>query len=94
MSALQHEAVPEMAPERFASVLSPGEYEALLGLVEQAARELHGRVIWNVTPTAKGGGKAAGRTAPAGRSSISDRPMAATSTTGRSRSARCATATY
>ena len=33
-----------MAPERFASVLSPGEYEALLGLVEQAARELHGRV--------------------------------------------------
>jgi trehalose synthase len=45
-----------MAPERFASVLSPGEYEALLGLVEQAARELHGRVIWNVNSTAKGGG--------------------------------------
>jgi trehalose synthase len=56
MSALQHEAVPAMAPERFASVLSPGEYEALLGLVEQAARELHGRVIWNVNSTAKGGG--------------------------------------
>ena len=34
-----------MAPERFASVLSQGEYEALLGLVEQARRELHGRVI-------------------------------------------------
>jgi trehalose synthase len=45
-----------MAPERFASVLSPGEYEALLGLVEQAARDLHGRVIWNVNSTAKGGG--------------------------------------
>ena len=45
-----------MAPERFASVLSPGEYEALLGLVDQAARELHGRVIWNVNSTAKGGG--------------------------------------
>jgi trehalose synthase len=45
-----------MAPERFASVLSTGEYEALLGLVEQAARELHGRVIWNVNSTAKGGG--------------------------------------
>ena len=56
MAALQHEAVPAMAPERFASVLSPGEYEALLGLVEQAARELHGRVIWNVNSTAKGGG--------------------------------------
>ncbi len=56
MPALQHEAVPAMAPERFASVLSSGEYEALLGLVEQAARELHGRVIWNVNSTAKGGG--------------------------------------
>lgn len=56
MSALQHETVPAMAPERFASVLSPGEYEALLGLVGQAARELHGRVIWNVNSTAKGGG--------------------------------------
>ena len=56
MAALQHEAVPAMAPERFASVLSPGEYEALLGLVEHAARELHGRVIWNVNSTAKGGG--------------------------------------
>ncbi len=56
MAALQYEAVPAMAPERFASVLSPGEYEALLGLVEHAARELHGRVIWNVNSTAKGGG--------------------------------------
>ena len=56
MSALHHEPVHAMAPERFASVLSPGEYEALLGLVEQAARELHGRVIWNVNSTAKGGG--------------------------------------
>ena len=56
MCALQHEAVPAMAPERFASVLSPGEYEALIGLVEHAARELHGRVIWNVNSTAKGGG--------------------------------------
>ena len=45
-----------MAPERFASVLSPGEYEALLGLVDRASRELHGRVIWNVNSTAKGGG--------------------------------------
>ena len=45
-----------MAPERFATVLSRGEYEALLGLVELAARELHGRVIWNVNSTAKGGG--------------------------------------
>lgn len=45
-----------MAPERFASVLSRGEYEALLDLITQAARELRGRVIWNVNSTAKGGG--------------------------------------
>jgi hypothetical protein len=45
MSPLKHETVPAMAPERFASVLSPGEHEALLGLVDETARELHGRVI-------------------------------------------------
>jgi trehalose synthase len=56
MPALHHEPVPAMAPERFASVLSPGEYEALLGLVERAAREFSGRVLWNVNSTAKGGG--------------------------------------
>jgi trehalose synthase len=54
--ALEHETIPAMAPERFASVLSRGEYEALLNLVGQAARELHGRVIWNINSTAKGGG--------------------------------------
>ena len=56
MSALQHEAIPAMAPERFAPVLSAGEYEALLDLVGQSLRDLHGRVIWNVNSTAKGGG--------------------------------------
>ena len=45
-----------MAPERFASVLSTGEYEALLDLVSHATRELRGRVIWNVNSTAKDGG--------------------------------------
>ncbi len=45
-----------MAPERFASVLSEGEYEALGDLVTHAVREFHGRVIWNVNSTAKGGG--------------------------------------
>jgi trehalose synthase len=56
MPALQPVAVPAMAPERFASVLSAGEYEALLDLISQAARTLRGRVIWNVNSTAKGGG--------------------------------------
>ena len=56
MSALQHETVSPMAPERFAPVLSGGEYEALLDLISHASRELHGRVVWNVNSTAKGGG--------------------------------------
>ena len=56
MTALEHEVVPPMAPERFSSVLSRGEYEALLDLVTHGARELHGRVIWNVNSTGKGGG--------------------------------------
>jgi len=56
MTALQHQMIPPMAPERFASVLSPGEYESLLELIKHAARDLQGRVIWNVNSTAKGGG--------------------------------------
>jgi trehalose synthase len=45
-----------MAPERFSSVLTTGEYEALLDLITHASRELRGRVVWNVNSTAKGGG--------------------------------------
>jgi trehalose synthase len=45
-----------MAPERFAGIVSEREYEALLDLISHAARELHGRVLWNVNSTAKGGG--------------------------------------
>lgn len=56
MPALHHEAVAAVAPERFASVLSRGEYEALVDLIEHGARGLQGRVIWNVNSTAKGGG--------------------------------------
>jgi trehalose synthase len=50
------EPVHAMAPERFAGVVSEREYEALLDLIAHAARELHGRVVWNVNSTAKGGG--------------------------------------
>ncbi len=56
MPGLQHVSVEPMAPQRFASVLSPREYEALVDLVAHAVRELRGRVIWNVNSTAKGGG--------------------------------------
>jgi trehalose synthase len=53
---LEYAQIDAMAPERFSSVLSPKEYEALLDLIVHATRELHGRVIWNVNSTAKGGG--------------------------------------
>lgn len=56
MPQLQHVPVGPMALERFVSVLSPREWEALGDLITHATRELHGRVIWNVNSTAKGGG--------------------------------------
>ena len=58
MSALQHVNVEAMDPQRFESVLSVGEFEALRYLIADAARGLHGRVIWNVNSTANGGGVA------------------------------------
>jgi len=58
MSRLAEVQVVSMAPERFASVLSKGEFEALGELIVHGARELHGRVVWNVNSTARGGGVA------------------------------------
>jgi trehalose synthase len=54
--ALEQVAVAAMDPRRFRTVISPGDYEQLLALIDSAAGDLHGRVIWNVNSTAKGGG--------------------------------------
>jgi trehalose synthase len=56
MPRLQHVPVGPMDPHRFADVLPAEDYEKLLDLIERGARELRGRVIWNVSSTAKGGG--------------------------------------
>ncbi len=56
MATLENVPVEAMDPHRFGSVLSPAQYEQLLDLIENRARELRGRVIWNVNSTAKGGG--------------------------------------
>jgi trehalose synthase len=56
MSPLEHVHVAPMDPHRFQSVVSPTDYDDLLALVERAAHSLHGRVIWNVNSTARGGG--------------------------------------
>ena len=56
MTSLEHVAVEAMDPRRFRFVIGPGEYQQLLELIDNAARALRGRVIWNVSSTAKGGG--------------------------------------
>jgi trehalose synthase len=56
MPALEQISIEAMDPRRFGMVLSDGEYEALIDLITHATRALHGRVIWNVNSTAKGGG--------------------------------------
>ena len=58
ISGLEHVPVASMAPERFSAVLSRREFEALQHLIVHGARELRGRVVWNVNSTAKGGGVA------------------------------------
>jgi trehalose synthase len=56
MPALEQVSIQPMDPRRFGMVLSDGEYEALIDLITHATRALHGRVIWNVNSTARGGG--------------------------------------
>jgi trehalose synthase len=56
MDALEQVSIEPMEIRRFGRVISEGEYEALDDLIRRAARALHGRVIWNVNSTAKGGG--------------------------------------
>ncbi|MGZ4293370.1 MAG: glycosyltransferase [Solirubrobacteraceae bacterium] len=56
MRALEHVQVGPIDPHRFSSVLSTEQYAAFRELIDHSARELDGRVIWNVNSTAKGGG--------------------------------------
>ena len=50
--------VPPLAAERFASVLEPGPYRALLAVRDEASALLRGRAVWCVNSTARGGGVA------------------------------------
>ena len=58
MAHLSHVPVGAFALDRFESLLHPGAYEELVEAQERAADILHGRVVWNVNSTAKGGGVA------------------------------------
>jgi trehalose synthase len=50
--------IASMDPTRFEAVLSADDYEELLQLIEDGAKALAGRVVWNVNSTARGGGVA------------------------------------
>jgi trehalose synthase len=56
--ALEHVAVGPIDPHRFRLVLSDAQYGEFRALIDRSADALHGRVIWNVNSTAKGGGVA------------------------------------
>jgi trehalose synthase len=43
-------------PERFRAVLPPDRFDELIRKTAEARELLHGRVVWNVNSTAKGGG--------------------------------------
>ena len=56
MGALVNVPVTALDPARFESVLGEQAMASWRELIEHGARELEGRVIWNVNSTARGGG--------------------------------------
>ncbi|HET9104473.1 MAG TPA: glycosyltransferase [Solirubrobacteraceae bacterium] len=58
MSSIKLIPVTAMDPLRFGAVLADAAFADLKALIANSARTLHGRVIWNVSSTAKGGGVA------------------------------------
>src|SRR5262249_42709451 len=56
MARLQHVAVVPVDPRRFEALLLSAEFGGFEELIENARRELQGRVVWNVNSTARGGG--------------------------------------
>ena len=55
---LTHVPMTTLPWERFADVLSPAQAEELRSTVDRASTVLAGRVVWNVSSTARGGGVA------------------------------------
>ena len=55
---LQEVRLAPLSPDRLAAVLDPEARERFEAALEQAARLLEGRIIWNVNSTAAGGGVA------------------------------------
>ena len=58
VSVLEHVDVGLLALERFEGVLAAERYGRVRAAAERAPRSLHGRVVWNLNSTARGGGVA------------------------------------
>jgi trehalose synthase len=56
--ALQPVPIAALDPHAFASILAADDYARLLDLIARSGEALSGRVIWNVSSTAAGGGVA------------------------------------
>jgi trehalose synthase len=57
MEALQEVPVASLSPERFRALLGE-RYEEIDEAIDESRRLLHGRVVWHVNSTARGGGVA------------------------------------
>ena len=57
-SNLTHVPVPSIPLERLKPVLAPGRFEEMQETAKRARADLHGRTVWNVNSTARGGGVA------------------------------------
>jgi trehalose synthase len=58
VSGLQHVEVSPLAVERFRDVVAPAAWAEIEATIVQARAQFAGRVIWNVSSTANGGGVA------------------------------------
>jgi trehalose synthase len=58
MPALSSVRIGSLPLERFASILDAEHYAVVAEALERAQRVLHGRVVWNINSTARGGGVA------------------------------------
>ena len=54
--ALKHVRVPPLSPERFKTILTAQQSAELDRTIERARAALHGRVVWSVNSTLRGGG--------------------------------------
>lgn len=58
MGVLTQGPVSVLFPDRFVPIIDPDRYRSFVRIIEESRNLLHGRVVWNVNSTARGGGVA------------------------------------